>query len=125
MSDRAGEHKTTIKNHTNGVPLGGIGTGAMEYGPDAIPRNITINNNRTVVTRIPVSPNAFTAIRVSTPSKSYTRILQPGTEIPFEEAGVSPAFFLYPSPRDRHSVVESTAVRACCSPTTRWKEFRQ
>lgn len=90
MSDRAGEHKTTIKNHTNGVPLGGIGTGAMEYGPDAIPRNITINNNRTVVTRIPVSPNAFTAIRVSTPSKSYTRILQPGTEIPFEEAGVSP-----------------------------------
>ncbi|MBN4046824.1 hypothetical protein JYT90_00745 [bacterium AH-315-P07] len=76
----------------NGVPLGGIGTGSIEMGRDGMARNITINNNRTSATRLSHSPNAFSAIRVSTPQETYTRILQSETNIPFESAGLSPTY---------------------------------
>ena len=92
MSDSDTDHTKTKPNQINGVPLGGIGTGSIDMGRDGIARNITINNNRTAATRIPVSPNAFTAIRVSTPRKTRARILQERTNIPFSDAGVDPLF---------------------------------
>lgn len=59
-----------------GVPLGGIGSGAIELGSDGLFRNITINNNRTNETAIPVSKASFLAIRVAGPDGAYARILQ-------------------------------------------------
>ncbi|MBI2431690.1 MAG: hypothetical protein HYV26_02335, partial [Candidatus Hydrogenedentes bacterium] len=61
---------------TSGVPLGGIGAGAVELGRDGRFRNITINNNRCADTRIPVSPASLLAVRVATEEGIYSRILQ-------------------------------------------------
>ena len=71
----------------SGVPLGGLGTGCIEFGADARFRNLTINNNRTSLSRIPIAPNAFLAVRASHGAKTYARILQPETSIPFAEGG--------------------------------------
>lgn len=72
-----------------GVPLGGIGTGCIELGEDARFSNVSINNNRTTATRIPVAQGAFIAIRAARGGESVTRILQPDSSIPFKEAGLS------------------------------------
>ena len=80
------------RREVNGVPLGGIGTGSIDYGHDAMARNITINNNRTSAKRIGLSPNTFAAIRVATHSKTYARILQPTTNIPFSASGINPEY---------------------------------
>ncbi|HQM50346.1 MAG TPA: GH116 family glycosyl-hydrolase [Candidatus Hydrogenedentes bacterium] len=77
---------------TWGVPLGGIGTGCIELGSDNRFRNITINNNRDVKTRISLSSRAFLAIRTVRQGRVQTRFLQPACELPFAEAGVVPAF---------------------------------
>ena len=66
-----------------GVPLGGLGAGCIELDPRGYFRNITINNNRTAKTRIPLSPASFIAIHAASPSAAYTRILQ-------EECGIAP-----------------------------------
>ena len=87
--------KPSAKNASdirNGVPLGGIGTGSIEMGRDGRARNITINNNRTAATRIGLSPNFFTSIRVEAGDKTYRRTLQSTTGIPFEDAGVDPRY---------------------------------
>jgi non-lysosomal glucosylceramidase len=75
-----------------GVPLGGIGTGCIEFGRDGRMRNITINNNRTVEDRIAVSPGAFVAVRAEQRGRVSTRLLQPESEIPFAGAGIDPGF---------------------------------
>jgi uncharacterized protein (DUF608 family) len=41
-----------------GVPIGGVGTGGVELGPDGRFRNITINNNRCKKTAIPLAKPA-------------------------------------------------------------------
>jgi len=48
----------------------------VELGADGFFRNITINNNRTPDTRIPVSEASFFAIRVETEKGTYARVLQ-------------------------------------------------
>jgi len=53
-----------------------LARGAIELGPDGHFRNITINNNRTSETRIPVSEASFLAIRVAAGNRVYTRVLQ-------------------------------------------------
>lgn len=75
-----------------GVPMGGVGAGCIEMGHDGRFRNITINNNRTSSTRIPRSPGELLAVRVSRRGKTFTRVLQSSSDIPFEEAGISPGF---------------------------------
>ncbi|MBX7254999.1 MAG: hypothetical protein K1Y02_01465 [Candidatus Hydrogenedentes bacterium] len=77
---------------TAGVPLGGVGAGSLELGRDGRFRNITINNNRTVAERIEVSPGSFIAVRAARRGKVQTRILQPDSALPFEEAGIVPAY---------------------------------
>ena len=59
-----------------GVPLGGMGAGAVEWGADGRFRNITINNNRESGSGIPVSAHSFLAVRTATPERIYSRILQ-------------------------------------------------
>lgn len=81
-----------LPGHYAGVPLGGIGTGCIELGEDARFRNITINNNRTAASRIPLAPGAFAAVRAATHRGSATRILQPETSIPFESARITPPY---------------------------------
>ena len=67
----------------SGVPLGGIGAGCIEFGRDGRFRNITINNNRTTDTRIPVSPGAFVAVRGALKGRVTARILQSESGLPF------------------------------------------
>jgi uncharacterized protein (DUF608 family) len=59
-----------------GVPLGGIGAGCVELGPDGYFRNITINNNRTPEERIPFSPASCFAVQVANRHGKYARRLQ-------------------------------------------------
>jgi len=75
-----------------GVPMGGIGAGCIEMGLDGRFRNITINNNRTADTRIPVSPGSFLAVRAARRGKVIMRLLQAGSDVPFEQAGIVPPF---------------------------------
>jgi uncharacterized protein (DUF608 family) len=75
-----------------GVPLGGVGAGCIEMGRDARFRNITINNNRTASERIPLSPGSFLAVRAEHRGRVQTRILQPGSSLPFDDAGVRPTY---------------------------------
>lgn len=79
-----------LPSHYAGVPLGGIGTGCLELGQDARFRNVTINNNRTAATRIPMADGAFIAVRAAVARESCTMILQPETSIPFQNAGLTP-----------------------------------
>ncbi len=72
-----------------GVPMGGVGAGCIEMGQDGRFRNITINNNRTSDTRIPVSPGSFLAVRASRRGKVSTRLLQADSAVPFQQAGVT------------------------------------
>lgn len=69
--------------------MGGVGAGCIEMGLDGRFRNITINNNRTADTRIPVSPGAFIAVRATRRGKVFTRLLQSSSDVPFEAAGVA------------------------------------
>ncbi len=73
---------------TSGVPLGGIGAGCIEMGPDGALRNVTINNNRIRATRIPSLPGSFLAVRAATQGVTATRLLQ--TEVPpcFTQASI-------------------------------------
>jgi uncharacterized protein (DUF608 family) len=75
-----------------GVPLGGIGAGCIEIGEDARFRNITINNNRTAASRIPLAPGAFAAVRAATRSGGAARILQPETSVAFDAAEIAPPY---------------------------------
>ena len=76
----------------SGVPLGGVGTGKIDFAPDGTFRNITINNNRFAENIIPEAKNAFLAIRCASPQQTAVRILQPSTDIPFTEAGITPPY---------------------------------
>jgi len=84
--------RPVLPGHYAGVPLGGIGTGCLELGEDARFRNVTINNNRTAASRIPLAPGAFAAVRAATHLGGATRILQPDTSIPFESARIIPPY---------------------------------
>lgn len=75
-----------------GVPLGGLGAGCIELGRDGRFRNITINNNRTSEERIDVSEGAFLAVRAARRGKVRARILQTGSGLPFDEAGIVPPY---------------------------------
>ncbi|GMW02447.1 MAG: hypothetical protein AMXMBFR84_35830 [Candidatus Hydrogenedentota bacterium] len=81
-----------LAGNSYGVPLGGVGAGCIEMGRDARFRNITINNNRTSATRIPISEGAFLAVRAARRGRVVTRILQSATGLPFAEAGISPSY---------------------------------
>jgi non-lysosomal glucosylceramidase len=75
---------------SNGVPLGGIGTGYIELGSDGIFRNITINNNRTSASKIPSWDNSFMALRNFDGTHTTTRILR--SSVPNSLQGVAPAY---------------------------------
>ncbi len=66
----------TANETDESIPLGGIGAGAVELGPDGCFRNISINNNRTDASRIPVAQNSFIAIRTAYNDQISCRILQ-------------------------------------------------
>ncbi len=84
--------RSDLPGHYAGVPLGGIGAGCIEVGEDARFRNITINNNRTAATRIPLAPGAFVAVRAGTRLGGATRILQADTSVAFREANITPPY---------------------------------
>jgi uncharacterized protein (DUF608 family) len=58
------------------IPLGTLGTGAVEVCSDGRFRNLTINNNRTESNRIPVAPHTFLAVCARGRDVSYCRRLQ-------------------------------------------------
>lgn len=58
------------------VPLGGLGTGAVELCADGRFRNLTINNNRTPAARIPLARHSFLAIRAAGSGPAWLRRLQ-------------------------------------------------
>lgn len=58
------------------MPLGTLGTGAVEICSDGRFRNLTMNNNRTVASRIPLVPHSFLAVSATGNSGTYTRRLQ-------------------------------------------------
>ncbi len=70
----------TMGKEHHGVPLGGIGTGAMELCADGRFRNISINNNRLPASYIPQAEHTFMAIRVASKESVYGRILQHAPE---------------------------------------------
>ncbi len=73
-----------------GVPLGGIGTGAMELCGDGRFRNISINNNRLPESHIAKAEHTFIAIRIGSAKGVYARMLQHSVEGESEEAGAPP-----------------------------------
>ena len=80
-----------VERRVSGVPLGGLGAGAVELGCDGWFRNITINNNRTSDTRIPIARASFLAVRIVSGARTYTRILQQALpEFPEEAAEAGP-----------------------------------
>ena len=87
--------RAELPGHYAGVPLGGIGAGCIEVGEDARFRNITINNNRTAASRIPLAPGSFVAVRAGTRLGSATRIFQPETSVAFKEARIAPPYALH------------------------------
>lgn len=58
-----------------GVPIGGVGTGFVDFGPDGRFRNVSINNNRRADSVIPLLEHSFLAIRAGS-ERPYVRILQ-------------------------------------------------
>lgn len=76
------------QSEIHGVPVGGVATGYIEFGPDGGFRNVTINNNRFPETRIPWAENAFLAVRASTIGDPWTRVLQIATPSAFDAAGL-------------------------------------
>ena len=86
MNDAKGQ---TQPPRGEGIPIGGVGTGAVEFGRDGRFRAITVNNNRGAGEEIPVSRAGFFAMRVADRGKVYARILQTGGELPFAEAGMT------------------------------------
>ncbi|MCP4644984.1 MAG: hypothetical protein GY851_31370 [bacterium] len=87
-----GRHEDRDDPALAGVPLGGIGTGCIELGRDGRFRNITINNNRSAAARIPVSEGALLAVRAARRGRVHTRMLQAGSGLPFEKAGIVPTY---------------------------------
>jgi len=69
-----------MRKEHHGVPLGGIGTGAMELCADGRFRTISINNNRLPESYIPQAEHTFMAIRVASKESVYARILQHAPE---------------------------------------------
>lgn len=68
------------------IPLGALGTGAVEVCSDGRFRNLSLNNNRTMGNRIPIAPHSFLAVRASDGKQHYVRRLQtsaPGDGDPF------------------------------------------
>jgi len=80
----------------NGVPLGGIGTGALEILPDGRFANISINNNRTESERIQFAPGSFFAVHIEQDGSSSTRILQSKTELDLSGLPQDPRLILLP-----------------------------
>lgn len=81
------------RNHcpdTGSAPVGGVGTGFIEFGRDGHLRGFTTNNNRAADEAIPQASGAFMAVRAATRGKVYARILQTSTGLPFEQAGMVP-----------------------------------
>lgn len=74
----------------SGTPIGGVGCGGIEFGPDGAFRNLTINNNRTVRDRIPFAGETFLAVRTERAGQCRARMLQTTTALPFAAAGVDP-----------------------------------
>ncbi|HOO55834.1 MAG TPA: GH116 family glycosyl-hydrolase [bacterium] len=66
---------------SNGVPLGGIGTGAVEILPDGRFANLSINNNRSESERIDFSRGSLFSIFIDNGEEKETRILQTKTEL--------------------------------------------
>ncbi len=58
------------------VPLGGLGTGCLEFCDDGRFRNLSINNNRTAGRAIPLARHSFLAVRASSDEDIYLRRLQ-------------------------------------------------
>jgi uncharacterized protein (DUF608 family) len=58
------------------MPLGTLGTGAVEICGDGRFRNLTINNNRTSTSRIPLVPHSFLAVSARNGADVYLRRLQ-------------------------------------------------
>lgn len=72
------------------IPLGTLGTGAVEVCSDGRFRNLSINNNRTLENRIPLVPHSFLAVRVSDGANVYVRRLQTAAP-PFDDPHLLPA----------------------------------
>lgn len=58
------------------MPLGTLGTGAVEVCADGRFRNLTINNNRSETNRILIAPHTFLAVGVRGGGETYRRRLQ-------------------------------------------------
>ncbi len=80
----------------NGVPLGGIGAGAVEILPDGRFANITINNNRTTDERIDFATGSFFAVRIEQNGDSTARLLQTKTNLDISAAVGDPRLILMP-----------------------------
>lgn len=73
------EQETQAKPYAHlGVPLGGVGSGSIEFGSDAWLRNISINNNRVGQSAVSVSPLSFFALSVLDAERKplYAKLLQ-------------------------------------------------
>lgn len=78
------------------MPLGTLGTGAVEIGGDGQFRNITINNNRGEADRIAHSPHSFLAVRAHGAGGSWVRRLQiAGGPESWRDEGVAPGGFSF------------------------------
>lgn len=58
------------------MPLGTLGSGAVEICSDGRFRNLTINNNRTIANRIPLVPHSFLAVGARSGEGVHVRRLQ-------------------------------------------------
>ncbi len=67
-----------------GVPLGGVGAGAIEFGRDGRLRNLSLNNNRTRDSAIPLAENSFAAVHVAQAGRAYPLVLQQALDEPRE-----------------------------------------
>ncbi len=121
MNGGAPEKPAAGRHPAAGVPAGGIGTGAIEFGPDGRFRNITINNNRTAQERIALARHAFFAFRVQRGKEVWTRVAAlpapdgaPPPAAPLDGAMLAPGELeyraLYPSADYRVQVPEMPCV---------------
>ena len=81
------------ENAGPGVPVGGIGTGGIEFGPDGCFRNVTINNNRWSHERIPLAEGAFTAVWARVGETTTARLMQTASTLPWDSLGLEPPVF--------------------------------
>ena len=65
------------------VPVGGVGTGSIGFGPDACFRHICINNNRVPADAIPLSLHSGLFVRLTQPDGGvYLRALRASADTP-------------------------------------------